>query len=379
MRRERGSRRVASAGACKRPTSARRRLPSTRSNDRRMASIDGLRGLAALSVFIFHGWLYTMPDAGRVGPLDRRRLRRPRAAPGARAVLRAVGLPAVAPVVRRRARRAPAARPAPLPARARGADRAGVLRRARRLDRPAVGPRRHAGRAPAAGRRAAAVLRLRAEHVAGERHEAQPADVVARRRGELLPRAAARSAGWRRGCRRDAARRRSSRSRCSRSGSCGTGRSPAAGLGHDVLEDAAAMLPYFALGMLAALCAARPHADVRRRAARCSPRGVRARRRATRSRRPRRRPPAIDATSCSRSRATCCRPSASRSSSPRPPPRRTAACSAAACSPAWARSPTASTSGTSRCCCSCAATACCRWTRCSARSSRWAPCSRSRR
>jgi peptidoglycan/LPS O-acetylase OafA/YrhL len=30
-------------------------------NDRRMASIDGLRGIAALSVFTFHGWLYTMP------------------------------------------------------------------------------------------------------------------------------------------------------------------------------------------------------------------------------------------------------------------------------------------------------------------------------
>jgi len=30
-------------------------------NDRRMASIDGLRGIAALSVFAFHGWLYTMP------------------------------------------------------------------------------------------------------------------------------------------------------------------------------------------------------------------------------------------------------------------------------------------------------------------------------
>src|SRR5215210_4433549 len=31
-------------------------------NDRRMASIDGLRALAALSVFTFHGWLYTMPS-----------------------------------------------------------------------------------------------------------------------------------------------------------------------------------------------------------------------------------------------------------------------------------------------------------------------------
>jgi peptidoglycan/LPS O-acetylase OafA/YrhL len=30
-------------------------------SDRRMASIDGLRGIAALSVFTFHGWLYTMP------------------------------------------------------------------------------------------------------------------------------------------------------------------------------------------------------------------------------------------------------------------------------------------------------------------------------
>lgn len=30
-------------------------------HDRRLASLDGVRGIAALSVFTFHGWLYTMP------------------------------------------------------------------------------------------------------------------------------------------------------------------------------------------------------------------------------------------------------------------------------------------------------------------------------
>ena len=33
----------------------------SQTKDRRSASLDGLRGIAALCIFVFHGWLYTMP------------------------------------------------------------------------------------------------------------------------------------------------------------------------------------------------------------------------------------------------------------------------------------------------------------------------------
>ena len=167
-------------------------------------------------------------DAGaeRHGPLDGRRLCRPRAASRAGPVLRVVGLPAVAPLVRRRPRRAPTPERRALRALARGPHPARLLRRARRLDPPAVGPAGNPWPAAAAGRRVAAVRGVRPEPLGRQRHEAQPADVVARRRGQLLRRCCRRSAGWPCGCRGDGARWRSFRSRSWPSASSTTGRSP---------------------------------------------------------------------------------------------------------------------------------------------------------
>ncbi len=137
------------------------------------------------------------------------------------------------------------------------------------------------------------------------------------------------------------------------------------GLGMTYSKTLAAMLPYFAIGMLAALALYRrtPSARARRTMIAAgvllvvcdavAKTAVPASGSSTR-------------TCSSPSSATACRPSASRSSSPRRLRRPTGGCSATGSSPASARSPTASISGTSRCSCSCAATACCRWTSCSA-------------
>ncbi len=183
-----------------------------------MASIDGLRGIAALSVFTFHGWLYTMPkpDASQrstVGDYAAHELR-----------LGLVLFFVLSGFLLSR----------PWFAAALDERRPPDLRRYLRSRVARIAPAYYVALVGSIGllwglsgtpglrlppaERAAAVLRLRTEHLAGERHDAQPADVVARRRGRLLRAAAGDRPARARACRRGGARRRSSRSRCSPSG-----------------------------------------------------------------------------------------------------------------------------------------------------------------
>ena len=98
----------------------------------RNAAIDGIRGLAALSVLGFHVWLYREPAAR---PLARAaRPDRLRAAPGPRLLLRPLGLPALPRVRPRRARR-PARGVGTVRDPPRRAHRPRVLRRDRRRAR----------------------------------------------------------------------------------------------------------------------------------------------------------------------------------------------------------------------------------------------------
>ena len=154
--------------------------------------LDGLRGLAALIVFAIHVWIYQLPNTVelRRDSWEKTLLFEGRVAFVMFFVLS--GYLLYRAFARAALGEQRAGRRAQLPGAPRGADRARLLRRAGRDARRCSRPRATCpGRRARGRRRAAAVLRVRAELLARHAAEAERRDLDAGGRGRLLSAAAA--------------------------------------------------------------------------------------------------------------------------------------------------------------------------------------------